>query len=547
MAQRCTLCNSCFSLLVKPVSLYILPVLTGVFFLMYSHTARATHYSSGEIFYQWVGNEPGKNRGAYRVFASIYRNTSGITIGTNDLNGCAISSNSASSTINFKFKYISPQNTLNPKYRLTPGNPYGWKDTGPHPNDSEGWNIPDSDICASSSKTISEYRYVGEVDLTGSDKKWTLAINPPCCRDINNNLKNTNGNLFLSAKLDRTFGENSSPRITSFTQYSLCVISDSTRAHRLEFKARDSDGDSLVYQLDPRGSVSGGCSQAITALGYKKGLSPTNPFPAHRSPFFNQNTGQLVFAPSQAGSYVVKVVINELRADTGGNLRNVGNSKVEFMLDIASTCNTPSTRFIATPRDTLLRRQCGDSTLTIITNERFDLNSLEPNATDFTLLTSQNSLVPLQSVELQDDSIFFLTLSDTLSINDTMSLITRKGLDGNTVFNICGKSYKDFDTLATVISSGCKIDTSSGVGLSQWNAEKLSLYPNPAANYVQFKSSVSLVNSRYQLINSEGAVVREAIMQQSKQRIPTAHLSPGVYWIRLEHPDFTTVQKFIKK
>lgn len=520
-------------------------LLTITLALFSSPSLKASHYSSGEIFYEWIGNEPGKDSMAYRVYATLFRNVGGANIGTGNLNACAFRAN-GSASIGITLSYQRPAGMLNPNYTISPGNPYGWKNTGPHPSDASGWNMPDPNVCAVSNKTISEYRYVGEVTLTSRASDWSFAILPPCCRDGNDNLASS-GNFYLSADLNNSNGPNSSPRILSFTQFALCAISDSARPLRLNLRAQDGDGDSLFYQFDPNGSVSGnGCSNS-TKLGFMNPYSANFPFPAHRKPFFNQNTAQLIFSPSMAGSFVVKIQVVELRPDTNGIVHVRGHSTLEFMLSISSTCKKARNGFITTASDTVVKRQCGDSTLTVNTSERFDQTTLEPNATDFALLTSQNSLVPLKSVELKNESNFHFSLRDTFSINDTMTLIIRKGLDSNTVFNICGIGYQDFDTLATVISSGCKVDTSSGVGLTQLPADLLSLYPNPASDYVQFKSPYPLGNSHFQLLNSTGIIVKQGSIAKAEKRIRTTDLSPGVYWIRLLHDDFTTVKKFIKK
>jgi len=519
------------------------PWAAGVFIsLILFAPAEASHYSSGEIFYEWIGNEPGKGPNDYRVYATLFRNINGAPIGTGHLSGCATNGTVSQS---FTLSYINTS-YLPGKYTRTPTDPYGWDNTGAHPLDANGWNMPDANICATASKFISEYRYAGEVTLPSASSNWKFSITPPCCRDGNDNLASA-GSFFISAKLNNLKGPNSSPRILPYTQFALCVVSDSVRPHRLNVRAKDGDGDSLIYQFDPDGPLGNSTATSCTglALGFKPGLSAFNPIPTHRPPYFDQKNAQLVFAPSSAGAYVVKVRVSELRRDTNGFLRVVGYSTLEFMMNISAQCkNTPGS-FISTPRDTVIKRRCGDTIFTVKTKERFDPSTLETGASDFTLITSQNTLMPLQSVELLNRVDLRFKLRDTLGINDTMQLIIRRGLDSNTVFNVCGIPYREFDTLATLISSGCKVDT-SGVGLSHNPHDALSLYPNPAGDFIQFKSMIPLGQSAYRIYNATGTVVRQGRLSEGDKRIPTAHLDPGPYWIRLIHDDFNTVKRFLK-
>lgn len=525
------------------VHIWLLKLVVGIFLtLTLCPQAQASHFTSGEIFYQWIGNEPGKDSMAYRVYATLFSNVV-TSLGKGNINACAFKRSDSSNTFNISLKYQDPRNPLQPRHTLSATNPYGWKNSGVHPNDPSGWNVTNSTLCASYGTNISEYRYVGEITLSSKASDWVFAIDLPCCRDGNSNLANS-GNFYLEAELNNDTNPNSSPRISEFMNIAVCVKKATDIPLTLDFSARDGDGDSLIYQFHSREPLSGNCGSTPTPLGFNNNLSNTFPFPAHKTPNFNQKTGELQFLPSQAGSYVVKVEVRELRRNSNtGSLTYVGNTAIEIGLWVASRCRQ-NNGFIKSNKDSTIQKQCGDSTIQYNSLQIFNKSTLAPNGSDFSLVTSQNSIIPIKSATfVKSKQSILITLRDTLSTNDTMSLVVQNGTDSNTIFNVCGLPYRNFDTLATIISR-CKKDSS--VRLQQWNKPKITLYPNPVQTRLSIHTSYNITQAHYTIFNAYGQIVARGQYKSTKNEIPLKGINPGVYWLRLVHDDFTTMVKFLK-
>lgn len=307
--------------------------------IFFSYSAQASHYSAGEVFYQWIGNEPGKGQYDYRVFATIYRNVGGVQIGTGNLSACAFRASNRSATTPFSMTYQNPNAPLNPNYRITSTNVYGWYDIGVHPNDNNGWDIPAFEGCALSPKDISEYRYVGEVTLTGKAADWRFAIDPPCCRDQNDNLAG-GGDLYIEVDLNNTKGPNSSPRIITPAARTFCVITDpAQQPFRWYQTAGEEDGDSLRYGFYGAGSQSGGCGSNPNSINYAAGYSASAPLASNPPVTIDQQRGIFTLKPTTAGAFVVKIEVRELRFDTVSlQWLYIGNTVRELQVPIAPAC-----------------------------------------------------------------------------------------------------------------------------------------------------------------------------------------------------------------
>lgn len=451
------------------------------------YSIEASHYSAGELFYQWIGNEPSKGNNCYRVFATIYRNTGGANIGTGNLNGCAYRTSGGSPQQTFTLSYLSPNLSLNPKYRMNATNPFGWKNGGAHPNDGNGWNIPAFDICATSSKSISEYRYVGEVCLPTTAADWHFAVDPPCCRDGNDNLASS-GNLYLEVDLNNTLGHNSSPRIITPASKAFCVVQPNQKAFDWAQTAREIDGDSIVYGFDPDGSLSGNCGNG-TKIGYSAPYTASDPFPSVPKVSINQNLGVFTMSPSAAGSYVVKFKIDEFRFDTASlQWLNIGNTVREVQIQIAGQCKTstqngpqldPGSNNVTVNsrssayRDSLMRAYnvanllggdsnatgtsinlavytgytCWEDVVTIDFDVPIKCETVVP--TDFRLIGPDGNARPIVDV-LTNCQVDFVTTTLDLKLfrpldkNGTYLLQVRRGNDGNTLENECGFEIREF-------------------------------------------------------------------------------------------------------
>lgn len=476
-----------------------LVALFGIVLLGLPQTASASHYSAGEVFYEYLGPGSQANSFKYRVYATIYRNVGGVPIGTGSLDACVFRA-SGGGTQNFQLNYIAPGGNLPSKYTMTQNNPYGWVDSGVHPNDPDGWDIPALDGCANSPKDISEYRYAAEVEISGTFPDWRFAISTPCCRDRNDNLAGS-GNLYIEVELDNTKGQNSSPRIITPAARAFCILQQGQLPFEWFQTASESDGDSLRYGFDPDGSQDGQCGSP-SPIPYSGSFSASAPLPSNPPVQINQRRGVFTLSPTQAGSYVVKIEVRELRLDTANGIYfSVGNTIRELQVPIANTCkasaedgpkldlnqgNITSFNFNATNMDSLELAygvpiiKAGDSSGSGGNFNSFDLayyqgydclaNKLTLNfdigvkcntvvPTDFRLIGPDSVARPVDSIDTRCQvtgvsKTIDLYFHRSLDIDGNYLLQLRTGTDSNTIENECGYQLEPFYS-ALVEVRGC--------------------------------------------------------------------------------------------
>jgi hypothetical protein len=94
------------------------------------------------------------------------------------------------------------------------------------------------------------------------------------------------------------------------------------------------------------------------------------------------------------------------------------------------------------------------------------------------------------------------------------------------------------DTLAVTIDDCTGIE-----GFSQDN--KLSIYPNPATDFVSIKSQVKLIS--VSILNSEAKALISKEVNGFEAKINTDELNPGLYFIQVVGEQETVVKKLIIK
>lgn len=465
--------------------LLFLPALIGAFLFLPLAESKASHYSAGEVFYEWIGDEPGKGQFDYRVFATIYRNVQGVQIGTGNLNACAYRPSNASSQISITLNYQTPNAPLNPLYRMTANNVYGWVDIGVHPRDPNGWDIPAFEGCANSPKDISEYRYVGEVTLSGRAGDWKFAIFPPCCRDQNDNLAGA-GSLYIEVDLNNLRGPNSSPRIITPAARAFCVLQAGQKPFEWFQTAGEKDGDSLRYGFYADGSQQGSQCGNFTQIPYSAPYTASSPLPSNPPVQINQRMGVFTLSPSAQGSFVVKIEVRELRFDTTSlQWLYIGNTVRELQVPIAAACkqeaedgpeldlskpsvtglifqknqmdslrNAYNVAFIQAADSTqqganyidfimpyYTGYDCFDNRMTLDFDVAVKCNTVTP--TDFRLIGPDGVARPVDSVDTRCavNGISYtvdLLLFRPLDLDGNYLLQLRTGNDGNTIENECG-------------------------------------------------------------------------------------------------------------
>lgn len=244
----------------------------AVLFLMGGTRAYASHFMGADITYQCMGGNQ------YKVILTFYRDCSGIDPGTS-LPLVVSSSCGGNQTIN-----------------LT--------------KDAALSNIEVSQVCSSMSTKctggtlpgVKMYTYTGLVTVQPGCGVYTFS-HTDCCRNTSNNIVGAiNEGYRVQATLNSNLvGCSNSPVFSSLPVPYFCVNQANTL---YSHGAMDPDGDSLVYSLiTPLNDVGGNVS-------FTSGFSASNPMPTASGFNFDTQTGQMVFTPSNIGSYVVAVLVS---------------------------------------------------------------------------------------------------------------------------------------------------------------------------------------------------------------------------------------------
>ncbi len=131
--------------------------------------------------------------------------------------------------------------------------------------------------------------------------------------------------LNLRAYLNRSVGENSSPRFNSLPTPFYCI----NKLQNYNIGAVDSNMDALTFNLVP--ALDNKC---LTTASYVSGYSGLSPLAVANPISFNSITGQLSFLPNQSQNSVVVYEVTETR-----NGQVVGTSMREVIFIVISNCN----------------------------------------------------------------------------------------------------------------------------------------------------------------------------------------------------------------
>jgi len=468
--------------------------LLGLLFLIAgTQDIKASHFSSGEIYYRWAPTANDSSR--YEVFVNWYRNNGGIPIGQTTQAVCITSS-----------CFPNVTTTLN---RIMP--PPGQAS----PNDNTGgWIVPGLDECANATdptyKDLSVHKFSGFVSLPGTCGDFKFTANAVCCRDQSTNLANS-PNMYLEAKLNNTLGESSSPEIQAPAGKAFCLTQPGAKPFQFIQAAIDADMDSIRYRFGhPQQGVQCGPG---TNIPFSAGYTVNAPFPSATGIIIDQTSGIFTFSPNQQGSYVVKIVVEDWRFDPITlQWLNIGESVREIQIPVTSNCNpasadgprlsmTASTNnatqqnFTQAQIDSMKTQygmrifrgedsitngtatvhqvpvfqgyQCFDSIVSIEFNNNVRCSSADP--TDFRLIGPDGVARPVVDIETNCQflvtRVLDLKLNQPLDVDGTYVLQIRRGNDGTTLTNECGIELSEFYTFLIPVS-GCPAPTYTMDGLT---------------------------------------------------------------------------------
>lgn len=290
----------------------------------------ASHLMGAEITYVHVGGND------YEVTLVVYRDCSGITVGTNQT--VTFQSASCSQNINFAIPFIQTNDV--------------------------------SQVCAGQTTTCNggfvpgteQYVYRGIVNLTPCSD-WIMHWNSGTRNPATTNLVNPSSeNLFIKNTLNNIIGaDNNSPQFFNIPTPYLCVNQLAIYSHA----ASDADGDSLYYSFNqPLGTP----GPPGTPISFMFGYSLLQPMLTTAGMNLNQSTGEMCFTPSQSQISVVSVIIEEFR---NGVL--IGTQIREMQVIVDNTCinQNPTTGAMAS---------CGGSGGMTITVQGPSVDSVDQNS-----------------------------------------------------------------------------------------------------------------------------------------------------------------------
>tara|TARA_R110002050_G_scaffold297855_3_gene459948 strand:- start:2777 stop:5152 length:2376 start_codon:yes stop_codon:yes gene_type:complete len=445
----------------------------------------ASHYSSGEVYYKYIGDSTGVAN-QYRVFVRWYKNNqSGATVVTNQP---ICITRSCGPNINVNLGNILP--------------PPGM--ASPFDNQAGGWIVPGLDECADATasefKNLSMHKYEGNVIIPPcADNKITVTAQ--CCRDASDNIVNSDfENLYIEVDLNNTNGHNSSPQIIAPAGKAFCLSQPGQKPFVFAQGAIEEDGDSIVYSFaHPQDGPVAGCGPGNN-LPLSPGFTVSSPIPSSTGIVIDQKLGTFTFSPSQQGSYVMKINVKEFRFDSiGFKWLYIGNTIREIQIPVTAACNPLAqdgpkidisgsnigiSSFLNAELDSIRQTynvaqlkgddsigngtatitqvpiyngyNCFDASISLDFSNNVRCSSIDP--TDFRLIGPDGITRPI--VGFTDNCSFSntrkidLQLFEPLDVDGNYLLQIRRGNDGNTLTNECGYELTEFYS-ALIVVSGC--------------------------------------------------------------------------------------------
>lgn len=130
--------------------------------------------------------------------------------------------------------------------------------------------------------------------------------------------------------------------------------------------------------------------------------------------------------------------------------------------------------------------------------------------------------------------------SDTVVVNvhqPTSSTLTINAMDQ---YDLNGTIYSTSGTFTQVIqnANGCDSTitlnlTLAYTGLSEMNSDKISWFPNPAANVLNVSFTGKHEGQLLTMYSEDGREVKTQVLKEGNNAIDVSDLSPGVYWCKM--------------
>ncbi len=400
--------------------------------------AEASHIIGGDIYYKYIGGQTGVAN-QYEITMIIYREGTGAALTSPLLSDWNITDIRIEG-INCTYSQQLQMYLTQPEFPASQLGAFDCILPGPGIPDPRV-NIYKDTIVINSS--CNQFRI------------WLLG----CCRPNNyTNIQNS-GNFYFESELNRRLGDNSAPNFLNTPVNYAC-----RNAYQVyQQNAVEPDGDSLFYELIPAKLTNN------ALVNYNSPFTFTNPISTDpQFPFtLDANTGTLTFQSNAANDEVstFAIIVREYRFDTQyGFWEEIGYASREIQLVVRASCrpevnagvrldpDAPGVYIDTATGHQVKDYSCGDTTVTLDFTLPIECFSVAEDGTDFRLTTPNGQPLPIKRAvpfcnnDFETESIR-LDLYKPLIIGGDYFLYTKVGTDGNTLFNKCGKSMNEFDTI----------------------------------------------------------------------------------------------------
>ncbi|MCH8555366.1 MAG: T9SS type A sorting domain-containing protein [Schleiferiaceae bacterium] len=481
-------------------------------FLVLSHLSIASHLSSANIHYKYIGDQTGIAH-QYEIHMLFFRDVTGVsapnTIGISVSSSCG-----GGTSLSLTMLANSPQNDDYYRNCIDGGSPM---------------------------LVTAIFHYMDTIVLSGPCIDWTFSYTCGACRNPLNN-RPPNQTYFTSATLNNTIGPNSSALIHNVGNIYVCPGQQYTWPKYYT----DTDGDSLFFRPGlPKVSATGTVN---TIAPY----SVTHPISGVFA--FDSLKPQLEFLSLNTGNFGMYYSVEEYRMHPAGtHMVLVGKRDYEYnLVSVSTVCpprsllpispNTPNAVFDTDYNALVIEHNAQDSALTIVLSNSIHSSTLSPDGTDFRLsLDSVTSLPIVSAVALDAPMTDQITLyfMGPFTKNGVFPLYIKIGNDGNTLLSRCGLYLDEYDTIYVRVSGAGSLATLPSEEAS------CRLYPNPSQSDFVFET----VRSGGQLCfyGLQGELVYEKTITNPLTQISTEDIATGKYFYTYtENGQLTAKGKFVK-
>lgn len=339
---------------------------------------------------------------------------------------------------------------------------------------------------------------------------------------------------YNEATLNNTSGENNSPVSLYGGPRVFCVNQNSYWSHAVI----ETDQDSVQFEyLAPFADSGRGL------ISWKPGFSKIYPLNVANY-FFNDKRKYMQFSPVSQGYDRLRLRVSEWRFDTiFFTWLLVGQSNLDLHVFYSASCgvNQPITDMSVTGDTTnaLPVVPCGTNSLEVELSVPVLCGSIAADGSDFALHESSGSTLPVigASGNFCGTDFFsrriLLQLFMPLQGNDTLTLVSRYGRDGNTLITYCGDEISA-NQAARFYVDECDSTVYLGENTS---AERPLIYPNPCfeKTYIEFPDNLS-DEVAIQLLNILGETllsVSETEITDNKYTLELTSIPSGNYIIEI--------------